>query len=205
MSARARTRCWLHWWRKNSTFPGKTSRSIPGPRAPPTRWQGFSRRLPDCLDRRWLPSPQCARFERCPWEVHEPAGYRRLINRLQMPTRKCVWPGQWHGRLLLLAAAKQMGTARADLKTRNGAVIAPDGRALSYASLAATASKIEPPETVTLKPRVTVALSRETDAAYRYGGEVHRRGHFRHRSKNAQHGLCHDPDQSATRRRDEGV
>ena len=54
--------------------------------------------------------------------------------------------------MLLLAAAKQMGTARADLKTRNGAVIAPDGRALSYASLAATASKIEPPETVTLKP-----------------------------------------------------
>jgi isoquinoline 1-oxidoreductase beta subunit len=53
--------------------------------------------------------------------------------------------------LLLLAAAKQMGTARADLKTLNGAVIAPDGRALSYASLAATASKIEPPEIVTLK------------------------------------------------------
>jgi len=54
--------------------------------------------------------------------------------------------------VLLLAAASQTGIAKADLKTRNGTVVTPDGRSLSYASLAAAAAKIDPPATVTLKP-----------------------------------------------------
>jgi len=54
--------------------------------------------------------------------------------------------------MLLLAAASQTGIAKADLRTRNGAVVMPDGRSLSYASLAATAAKIDPPATVKLKP-----------------------------------------------------
>ena len=54
--------------------------------------------------------------------------------------------------VLLLAAARQTGVTKADLKTRNGVVVTPDGRSLSYASLAATAAKIDPPATVTLKP-----------------------------------------------------
>jgi isoquinoline 1-oxidoreductase beta subunit len=54
--------------------------------------------------------------------------------------------------VLLLAAARQTGLAKADLRTRNGAVVTRDGRSLSYASLAATAANIDPPATVTLKP-----------------------------------------------------
>jgi isoquinoline 1-oxidoreductase beta subunit len=54
--------------------------------------------------------------------------------------------------VLLLAAARQTGIAKADLRTSNGAVITPDGRLLSYASLAATAAKIDPPVNVKLKP-----------------------------------------------------
>ncbi len=67
--------------------------------------------------------------------------------------------------VLLLAAARQTGIARADLKTRDGAVITPDGRALTYPSLAATAAQIEPPERVTLKP----------EAEWRYLGKPMRR------------------------------
>jgi isoquinoline 1-oxidoreductase subunit beta len=54
--------------------------------------------------------------------------------------------------VLLLAAAKQTGIAKNDLRTRNGAVITPDGRLLSYASLAGTAAQIDLPATVALKP-----------------------------------------------------
>ena len=54
--------------------------------------------------------------------------------------------------MLLLAAARQTGIAKADLRTMKGAVVTPDGRSLSYASLAATAAKIDPPAIVTLKP-----------------------------------------------------
>lgn len=54
--------------------------------------------------------------------------------------------------MLLLAAATQTGIAKSDLRTRNGAVITPDGRSLSYASLATTAAKIDPPVNVKLKP-----------------------------------------------------
>ncbi|BAL78943.1 xanthine dehydrogenase family protein molybdopterin-binding subunit [Bradyrhizobium cosmicum] len=55
--------------------------------------------------------------------------------------------------LLLRAAAKQTGIARADLKTRDGAVIAPNGRALSYASLAEIAATLEVPADVKLRER----------------------------------------------------
>ncbi len=54
--------------------------------------------------------------------------------------------------MLLLAAAQKTGIARADLKTRDGAVVTPDGKALPYASLAEAAARIEPPAQVTLKP-----------------------------------------------------
>jgi isoquinoline 1-oxidoreductase beta subunit len=54
--------------------------------------------------------------------------------------------------VLLLAAAQKTGIAKADLKTSNGAIVTPDGRSLSYASLAAAAAKIDPPASVTLKP-----------------------------------------------------
>lgn len=53
--------------------------------------------------------------------------------------------------LLLRAAEKQTGVARADLKTRDGAVIAPDGRAFSYASLADLAATLDVP--LNVKPR----------------------------------------------------
>jgi isoquinoline 1-oxidoreductase beta subunit len=53
--------------------------------------------------------------------------------------------------VLLRAAAKQTGIARRDLTTRDGAVITPDGRALSYVSLAEAASAIELPGYIRLK------------------------------------------------------
>ncbi|HXW24577.1 MAG TPA: molybdopterin cofactor-binding domain-containing protein [Xanthobacteraceae bacterium] len=67
--------------------------------------------------------------------------------------------------VLLLAAAKQTGIAKADLKTRNGAVITPDGRSLSYAALAATAATIDPPANVEPRP----------DTKWRYLGKLMRR------------------------------
>ena len=67
--------------------------------------------------------------------------------------------------VLLLAAAKQTGIAKADLKTRNGAVITPDGRSLSYAALAATAATIDPPANVEPRP----------DTKWRYLGKPMRR------------------------------
>ena len=54
--------------------------------------------------------------------------------------------------MLLMAAAQQTGVALAQLKTKDGAVILPDGKALSYASLAATAATLTPPTEVKLKP-----------------------------------------------------
>ena len=54
--------------------------------------------------------------------------------------------------VLLLAAATQTGVAKADLRTWNGAVVTPDGRSFSYASLAPAAAKIDLPSTVALKP-----------------------------------------------------
>ena len=66
---------------------------------------------------------------------------------------------------LLAAAAKQTGIARANLITAAGAVVTPDGRRLSYASLAATAATLEPPGEVALRP----------ESAWRYLGKPMRR------------------------------
>lgn len=57
--------------------------------------------------------------------------------------------------VLLRAAEKQTGVARDKLATRDGAVITPDGRALSYASLAETAAGIELPTDVKLRDPAT--------------------------------------------------
>lgn len=54
--------------------------------------------------------------------------------------------------MLLMAAAQQSGVALAQLKTQDGAVILPDGKTLSYASLAAAAARVMPPSDVKLKP-----------------------------------------------------
>ena len=67
--------------------------------------------------------------------------------------------------VLLLAAAKQTGVPKANLKTKDGAVITPDGKALTYVSLAATAATISPPGDVRLKP----------EAEWRYLGKPVRR------------------------------
>ena len=53
---------------------------------------------------------------------------------------------------LLSAASQQTGVARSQLKTRDGAVLTPDGQSLSYASLARLAATIEPPGDVRLRP-----------------------------------------------------
>jgi isoquinoline 1-oxidoreductase subunit beta len=55
--------------------------------------------------------------------------------------------------MLLEAAAQQSGVPVAQLKTRDGSVILPDGKALSYASLGAAAAKVSRPSDVVLKPR----------------------------------------------------
>ena len=54
--------------------------------------------------------------------------------------------------MLLAAAAQQSGVPVAQLKTRDGAVLLPDGKALPYASLGAAAAKLSPPSDVALKP-----------------------------------------------------
>ncbi len=54
--------------------------------------------------------------------------------------------------MLLMAAAQQSGVPVAQLKTRDGAVLLPDGKRLSYASLGAAAAQITPPTDVVLKP-----------------------------------------------------
>ena len=54
--------------------------------------------------------------------------------------------------VLLQAAAKRTGIAKDALKTNNGSIITPRGETLSYASLAAEASKIDLPKDVRLKP-----------------------------------------------------
>ncbi len=54
--------------------------------------------------------------------------------------------------MLLQAAAAQTGVPLAQLKTKDGAVLLPDGKSLPYTSLAAAASKLTPPTQVALKP-----------------------------------------------------
>jgi isoquinoline 1-oxidoreductase subunit beta len=67
--------------------------------------------------------------------------------------------------VLLQAAARETGIAKADLRTRNGAVVTPDGKSLSYVSLATTAANIDPPRTVALK----------SESEWRYLGKPMRR------------------------------
>lgn len=57
-------------------------------------------------------------------------------------------------RLVLIdAAAKKLGVNAKDLKTENGAVIAPDGTRIAYSQLASAAAKIDPPKDPALKPK----------------------------------------------------
>jgi isoquinoline 1-oxidoreductase beta subunit len=67
--------------------------------------------------------------------------------------------------MLLQAAALKTGLPLADLKTKDGSVLTPDGKAMSYASLAAAAARVAPPDKVVLKP----------EAEWRYlGKKMHR-------------------------------
>jgi isoquinoline 1-oxidoreductase beta subunit len=52
---------------------------------------------------------------------------------------------------LKLAASQQSGVAVAQLKTKSGSVILPDGASISYQSLAAAAANIDPVQDVTLR------------------------------------------------------
>lgn len=54
--------------------------------------------------------------------------------------------------MLLAAASRRTGIAIGKLQTRDGAVILPDGKALAYPTLAAAASRLDPPGDVALKP-----------------------------------------------------
>lgn len=53
---------------------------------------------------------------------------------------------------LLLAAEQQTGINKAELKAKNGAVVLPDGSQLTYSELALTASQVDAPDDVVLKP-----------------------------------------------------
>lgn len=55
--------------------------------------------------------------------------------------------------VLLKAAAQNWGIPTSGLKTREGFVLAPDGRRSSYVELAALAATIDPPQKPTLKPQ----------------------------------------------------
>jgi len=50
------------------------------------------------------------------------------------------------------AAARRAGVARGDLRTKNGAVILPDGNRIAYTDLAAEAAQIDPITDVSLRP-----------------------------------------------------
>ena len=54
--------------------------------------------------------------------------------------------------MLLTAASQQTNVPLNQLKTRDGNVLLPDGKMLSYVSLAAAAGKLSPPSDVALKP-----------------------------------------------------
>ena len=54
--------------------------------------------------------------------------------------------------MLLTAASQQTNVPLNQLKTKEGNVLLPDGKLLSYISLAAAAGKLDRPSDVTLKP-----------------------------------------------------
>ena len=53
---------------------------------------------------------------------------------------------------LKLAASKSSGVEVAELKTKDGAVILPDGKTISYGELAKAAAKIDPPSNIEMRP-----------------------------------------------------
>ena len=55
--------------------------------------------------------------------------------------------------VLLKAAAAQFGVAETDLKTEGGAVVAPDGKRLTYIELASAAAEIDLPDNAPLKDK----------------------------------------------------
>ena len=57
--------------------------------------------------------------------------------------------------VLVKAAALRLGVTEADLQTKGGAVMAPDGTRLTYTELAVAAAQIDLPDTVVLKPRAS--------------------------------------------------
>ena len=56
-------------------------------------------------------------------------------------------------RVMLRAAALELGVDETGLATQNGAVVAPDGRRLAYTALVERAAGIEPPSDPDLRPR----------------------------------------------------
>ena len=133
-------------------MPGSTSRSIPGRRALPTTTARFWRRAFRS------PRPTMAFLARNARVLGDVVGKFMGVqvtggsSTVADAYEKMRVAGAMAREVLLLAAARQTGIPKADLRTQNGAVITPDGRSLSYASLAATAAKIDPPGIVTLKP-----------------------------------------------------
>lgn len=57
--------------------------------------------------------------------------------------------------VLVKTAALRLGVAEADLQTKGGAVMAPDGTQLTYPELAVAAAQIDLPDNVVLKPRAS--------------------------------------------------
>ncbi|MEZ5702454.1 MAG: hypothetical protein R3E42_11695 [Burkholderiaceae bacterium] len=98
--------------------------------------------------------------------------------------------------MLLMAAAERGGVALGQLSTHDGAVVLPDGQPLSYASLAAVAARMVPPDEVALAAGA-VALPGAAHAAPGHGGQVHRHGGLRHRCAAVEHALRHGADQPA--------
>ena len=64
------------------------------------------------------------------------------------PFRRAGATARW---MLREAAARQWGIASADVETRDGMAIAPDGSTLSYGALASAAAALEVPDDVPLK------------------------------------------------------
>ena len=75
-------------------------------------------------------------------------------------------------------------------------MITPDGDALSYASLAATAARTDPPTDVRLKPEAEWRYLGKAMQRIDIVGEIHGHGHLRHRHQDARHGLRHRAHQS---------
>ena len=83
---------------------------------------------------------------------------------------------------LKLAAANRSGTPVSELKTRNGAVLLPDGTAITYTDLAAEAATIEPVQDVPLrdasqwqligKPTPRLDITGKSTGTLKYGIDI---------------------------------